>query len=350
MDHAKERIEIAIFRFDRGELEKAMVRAVGRGVFVHALIAYTNRGGEKNLRQLEMRLLEQGVNVARTADDLVRYHGKYMIVDRKELHILGFNFTYLDMEHSRSFGLITHNEELVAEATKLFDADTKRQAYEAGSSKFIVSPINARKELAEFISGAEKELVIYDPKVADPRMLRLLESQAKAGVNIRILGKFHGQTNSIAARCLFNMRLHVRAMVRDRKHVFLGSQSLRASELETRREVGIIVEDAKIAGRILKTFEQDWALAGEHLNHRPMPAAKAARKVAKVVTKSLPSIETVMDVLVTESSDALARLDLDSAKLEQAVKVAVRQAVEQSVLSAVQENAGEEIAAVVSKT
>src|SRR5271154_3466808 len=99
IDEAREKVEIAIFRFDRNEVEKALVRAVERGVFVHALIAYTNRGGEKNLRQLEMRLLEKGVTVARTANDLVRYHGKYMIVDGKTLHLLAFNFTYLDMEH-----------------------------------------------------------------------------------------------------------------------------------------------------------------------------------------------------------------------------------------------------------
>ncbi len=56
--------------------------------------------------------------------------------------------------------------------------------------EFIVSPVKrARSELAAFISGAKKELAIYDPKIADPRMIRLLEDQAAAGVNIRILGK-----------------------------------------------------------------------------------------------------------------------------------------------------------------
>ncbi len=71
------------------------------------LIAYTNRGGERNLRKLEMRLLEAGITVARTADDLVRYHDKYLIIDRRELFLLSFNFTYLDIDHSRSFGLVT---------------------------------------------------------------------------------------------------------------------------------------------------------------------------------------------------------------------------------------------------
>ena len=67
IDHAKKSVEIVIFRFDRKEIEAALAKAVTRGVFVHALIAYTNRGGEKNLRDLEMRLLAAGVTVARTA-------------------------------------------------------------------------------------------------------------------------------------------------------------------------------------------------------------------------------------------------------------------------------------------
>jgi hypothetical protein len=37
----------------------------------------------------------------------VRYHGKMMIVDRKEVYILGFNFTHLDIDRSRSFGIVT---------------------------------------------------------------------------------------------------------------------------------------------------------------------------------------------------------------------------------------------------
>jgi len=69
--HAKNKIDILIFRFDRAELEKALEAAVGRGVVVRALIAHTNRGGEKGLRKLELKMLERGVLVARTATDLL---------------------------------------------------------------------------------------------------------------------------------------------------------------------------------------------------------------------------------------------------------------------------------------
>src|SRR5438045_118287 len=106
---AKNSVEIVIFRFDRGEIQRALANAVKRGVFVHALIAHINRLGEGNLRRLEMQLLAAGITVARTADDLLRYHAKMMIVDRRELYLLSFNLTYVDIERSRGFGIVTTN-------------------------------------------------------------------------------------------------------------------------------------------------------------------------------------------------------------------------------------------------
>ncbi len=136
-----------------------------------------------------MRLLQAGITVARTADDLIRYHDKFLIVDRRELFLLSFNFTHLDIDHSRCFGLVTTNPKLVAEAVKLFEADTKRQPYVPGLPTFVVSPVNARKQLAAFLKGAKKELLIYDPEISDPAMLRLLDARAQAGVNIKVIGR-----------------------------------------------------------------------------------------------------------------------------------------------------------------
>ena len=124
---ARKTIDLLIFRLDRGEVARALAAAVVRGVHVRALTAHQNRGGTKALRKLEMELLEAGVTVSRTASDLVRYHGKMMIVDERILHVYGFNFTALDIDKSRSFGVVKKKKKLVAEATKLFEADFERQ-------------------------------------------------------------------------------------------------------------------------------------------------------------------------------------------------------------------------------
>jgi len=255
---AKKSIDIVIFRFDRPELEKAIAAAVSRGVTVRALIAHTNRGGEKNLRKLEMRLLGAGVVVARTADDLTRYHSKMMIVD-DTLHVLGFNYTRLDLERSRSFGVVTRDKRLVKEAATLFNADSTRQPYTPGHDRFVVSPESSRKLLTAFLRRAKSQLLIYNVKVSDRMLLRTLEERHKAGVEIRIIGKVEKGLSGVEARKLAGLRLHVRAIVRDGEALFVGSQSLRKLELDGRREVGVIGTNARAVRKIRDVFESDWA-------------------------------------------------------------------------------------------
>jgi cardiolipin synthase len=342
INQAKKSVEILIFRFDRTEIERALANAVVRGVDVHALIAYTNRGGEKHLRALEMRLLAAGAKVSRTADDLVRYHGKMIIIDRRELYLLSFNFTYLDIEHSRSFGLITTNRKVVQEAANLFEADTTRQPYTPGLASFVVSPANARKELSAFIKGAKKQLLIYDPEISDPAMIRLLEERAKAGVEVRIIGRLSRAGANLTVKKLAQMRLHTRTIIRDGSQAFLGSQSLRPLELDARREIGVIFQDLKVVSRLTKTFQDDWALKEQPVQavivkEELPPAAKVAKKVARAVVKDMGPVMPTMEATVKEVAGAATEAGLNGEEFEEAVKDAVKDAVKQVVMNAVED-------------
>ena len=245
---ARKSIELVIFRFNRDDIERALHAAVGRGVKVHALIAHTNQGGAGRLRKLEQRLLGAGATVDRTGDDFIRYHGKFMVVDRTTLLVLGFNYTLLDITKSRSFGIVTRNRRTVQEAIKLFEADCARNPY-VGTPSLSVSPANARAQLSAFLDRAKKQLLIYDPKISD----------AHAGVDVRIMGKVSSRAEGLIHQKYPGHRLHVRAIVRDGRDAFVGSQSLRKLELDKRREVGVFVKGSAIVKEIIATFEADWA-------------------------------------------------------------------------------------------
>jgi cardiolipin synthase len=285
---AKKTIDVLIFRLDRVDLARALQAAVARGVSVRALTAHTNRGGEKYLRRLEMELLEGGVTVSRTADDLVRYHGKMMIVDGRILHLYGFNFTTLDIEKSRSFGVVTRNRTLVQEAIKLFAADFDRQPYKAGHRRLVVSPENSRERLAAFLRGAKRQLLIYDPGLTDDGMLKIITARIHAGVDVKIIGRVESKWRLKSEKCP-GRRLHVRAIIRDGRQAFIGSQSLRKLELEKRREVGIIDNDPKVVAEMMSVFAADWAAtplgrkaAKKTLKHRKGKSAPAAAEILAV--------------------------------------------------------------------
>ena len=270
---AQRTIDIVVFRFDLDELQKELEAAVKRGVVVQALVAHTNKGGNKRLRKLEMKMLAKGVTVGRTKDDLVRYHGKILVVDRRRAYILGFNYTKADLK-SRSFGVLIRSHRIVNEVLRLFESDQNRTPYKARARDLIVSPENARRRLEGFLRKARTSIDIYDPQVTDDSMLELLARRLDRGVKVRILGKLEKKWSGLGfdARPFPGKRLHVRAIVRDGRRAFIGSQSLRKLELDSRREVGIIIRDRSVVRQIQKTFDRDWRAT----EAREAPRKKAA--------------------------------------------------------------------------
>jgi cardiolipin synthase A/B len=256
---ARRTLDVTIFRLDDKRITRAVQAAVGRGVTVRALVAHRNSAGAKELRSLEEWLLRTGATVCRTDSDLLRYHQKMMIADRRTLYVLGFNFTHQDIEESRSFGLVFEGGALVREATRLFEADCARRPFTPRSPSLVVSPHNARTRLGRLIRGARQRLLVYDDDVSDAAMIRLLSARAEAGVDVRIIGRVARKGRRLPAARYAGGRLHVRAIVQDSRCVFVGSQGLRTLELDRRREVGVIVKDEKVIRAVAALFEKDWA-------------------------------------------------------------------------------------------
>jgi phosphatidylserine/phosphatidylglycerophosphate/cardiolipin synthase-like enzyme len=339
---AKKNIDILIFRMDWKELETALRAASNKGVSVRALIAHTNRGGEIKLRNLETRFLEAGITVGRTADDLIRYHGKMMIVDRRTLFLLSFNFVHMDIEHSRGFGIVTKSAKIVQEAAKLFEADLNRQNYTASLDALIVSPANARKQLAAFIQGARKQLLIYDPKIADKGMVRMLEDHAKAGLDIKIIGSIATRSTKLAASRLTSMRLHTRTIIRDGREAFIGSQSLRQAELDLRREVGIMVHDPNVVKTLISTFEQDWTSTGfdearDVVRTGAALPPETTAKAARALVKEMPPLKTTLKRAIRQAVARAGSNAMAQGELKSTVKDAVKSAMKEAVQEIVQE-------------
>jgi cardiolipin synthase len=348
---AKKSVDIAIFRFDYRDVETALrAAAAQKHIKVTALIAFANRGGEKNLRKLETRFLDAGIVVARSADDLVRYHDKYILIDHRTLYVLSFNFTRLDIDHSRGFGIVTEDAKWVQEARKLFEADCTRSAYVAGSDTFVVSPTNSRKVLGDFLRRAKKQLLIYDPKISDKEMLRILNERAKAGVEIRIIGKVAGRTQ-LTSRKLATRRLHTRTIIRDHRQAFIGSQSLRQAELDSRRELGLIIRDARNVKKLVDTFESDW-VSKRTTKERALPKeepeteapaeslpapVRPSPKAVRVLKKELdPLAETVKKAVRRAVAKAGEEVLVDK-DIKTSMKKVVKKAVKEAVKEATQE-------------
>jgi cardiolipin synthase A/B len=79
------------------------------------------------------------------------------------------------------------------------------------------------------------------------------------GVDVRVLGSVGKRAKQFKADRMKSLRLHARVIIRDGRDAFFGSQSLRTAELDSRREVGLIVKNPKVLKAVITAFEKDWA-------------------------------------------------------------------------------------------
>ena len=197
------------------------------------------------------------------------------------LHVYGFNFTGLDIDRSRSFGVIDEEPEAGAGSRPAVRGRRRPSALRALVRSARSSARRPRASGSpSFIKGARRQLLIYDPQVSDAAMVRLLTERAAKGVDVRIIGKLAAKKAPLTAEKYPGKRLHVRAIVRDGRHAFVGSQSLRKIELEKRREVGVIASEPGVVKQIQSVFEQDWALTRDGEEGRPQ-SREGGKKSAK---------------------------------------------------------------------
>ncbi len=183
-------------------------------------------------------------------------------------------------------------------------------------------------------------------------MLRILQERARAGVEVKVIGQVAGRA-SFEVQKLAGMRLHTRTIIRDRRQAFVGSQSLRPAELDSRREVGLLVRDPKAVKQLVDTFESDWARPARRARRfraaaadappRRSRAAASLEHVAKAVevfTHELESLAATVKEAVREAVDKAGDDVLHDKDVKDTMKQVVKQAVKEAVKDAVHDGSG----------
>jgi phosphatidylserine/phosphatidylglycerophosphate/cardiolipin synthase-like enzyme len=181
-------------------------------------------------------------------------------------------------------------------------------------------------------------------------MLRLLQDRAKAGVEIRIIGKVAGN-NQFTWQKLAGTRLHTRTILRDGRQAFVGSQSLRALELDSRRELGLIIHDSKAVKKLIDTFESDWE-AKKNGKEPAMPEeieqpasdvptgaeAKQTEKAVQALKKELSPLADTVKKAVRKAVAKAGDEVLEDKDVKDTMKKVVKRAVKEAVKEAAEES------------
>jgi phosphatidylserine/phosphatidylglycerophosphate/cardiolipin synthase-like enzyme len=252
---ARKRLLISLFRCTDFPILDAIAEVRQRNVEVKLLLTPRARGWEKRLKELQAYLESMGVLVHPYSDPVVKYHAKYLVADDGPALVGSLNMTAKCFGATCDFILVTHEPEVVSGLQKLFEADwlAPHSTFPAGiSGRLIIGPDRARAQFTALLEGARRSIHLIDHKMSDLSIQALLRSKKDSGVDVEIL----------AASRLGGLLPHGKLVIVDGKSAAFGSMSLSALSLDFRREVAVIVDDARCV-RKLKDFYRFVARGGE---------------------------------------------------------------------------------------
>jgi len=245
---ASRTLQLSIFRCEDPGFAEALIAARRRGVDVRVIVTNTAKHSEQQLEMFSLLLRVGGIGVQRYPGPCERYHAKYLIADHMRAAICSMNLTVNHFERTHDVLYITGNPTVIGGLRCLFDCD--RTGVDVGLTlppQLIVSPLNARARMASLLRSARRSVLVADHKFNDPDLERVLEEVRETGVRVEIA----------AYRVRKGLKAHGKAVVIDGRLTVVGSMALTRKTLDERRDLAVVLDDARLAGQVLAQYSTE---------------------------------------------------------------------------------------------
>lgn len=190
IQNAKNRIFIEIYSFTKNEkIFQALVDAKNRGVDVKILLEGLVYGNPTINVPAEKFFRTNNIPVKYADNNRYTFtHAKFWLIDDAYFISTG-NWTRSFFSKNREY-IYTDSDATTRDfLEKIFQRDF---AYEGFMQKteipphIVMSPLNSREKIQDFIKNTKKEIFVYVQSVTDEEILQTLENIAKNGVRVRV--------------------------------------------------------------------------------------------------------------------------------------------------------------------
>lgn len=276
IQQARKTIWLKQFKLIDPPMVGALADAAARGVAVRLILNERRSAGDRINDDTRRVMEESGVLVHWGSNRFAVTHEKSIVVDNRLAMIATFNSCPTCLAQTRDYGVISADEDEVDEIMSCFSADWDNRPFRPlPHSTLIWSPYDTRVRVAAFIDGAKKTLDIQHPKLCDTTVLDRILAAQRRGVRVRflcggrrgisewdVLDSFSSwrilQHSGIRVRRQKALKLHAKLLVADGTQALVGSFNLDRSAFDLRRELGIVIGERPLAGRLAEIFQKDW--------------------------------------------------------------------------------------------
>lgn len=285
--NAQHTLHMTMYHLTDKEVIDALVSRVGdKSLDMRVIVDGKLTGGYKKAFD---SIKEAGVNIRASSSFFTITHAKAMVLDGQSVFITAINMTNT-ARTSRDFGIVTSDENAIAETEKVFEADWQNAQSSGGTTPSLEdpnlawSPNNSDQQLVKLVDTASQTLDIEVENLGSDDILAAFARAASRGVNVRLI-----VPECVLGNGLFNYQffaklpgvnihvepngnsmeqpyMHSKMMVADGKYIYVGSINYSFNSTMKARELGAIFLDEGTAKTIESEYEIDW-----NRSHKPDP-------------------------------------------------------------------------------
>lgn len=263
---AEKSIRVMVYQMGFGPVLDGLEAKARAGVPTRVILDVAQRDvNEKYMERLEAA----GAEVIWSDTSFTYMHAKVIIVDDAEALVTTGNYYVKHMLSERNYAVLDSDPADVEVLAKLFDADWERKSPDLSCTRLLVSPVNAKERLVDFIKSAKKTIVVESMQLGERDVRAALAERKAAGVDVRVVLADPNWIDANASAAAFLAEngipakhyphMHAKAIVVDGAAAYVGSINFSWTSLTKNREVGLLVTEPANIQKMTATFEKDWA-------------------------------------------------------------------------------------------
>jgi cardiolipin synthase A/B len=273
---ATKSLRVKMFIFSDPSLLKAVVAAKKRGVDVRIMLNPSRRSGKAENLESRKFLKAAGIKVLDSNPAFGLTHEKSMVVDDTTAFVKSLNWETKNITETRDYAIVTTHKHEVGEVIEGFEADWHRKTFSPGEDAHLIWCVgNGRERIAHAIDDARHSIVVQNERYQDAVIIERLVRAATRGVEVRVMARPPHKLSKekltegvgglrtmedvgIKIHKLKHLKLHAKMLLIDNARVIVGSINLAPGSFDSRRELGIEVDDPHIIKRMIKVVHHDW--------------------------------------------------------------------------------------------
>ncbi|MDF3289256.1 phospholipase D-like domain-containing protein [Streptomyces silvisoli] len=274
INSAHKSIDLTMYELVDTTAQKDLVAKEKAGVKVRVILDKRRKSTNSSTYTY---LKNNGVAVAWSSSAYYFTHEKTMVVDGTQAVIMSGNMTSKYYAADRNYTVTDTDSADVSAIEKVFNADYATKSVTPGDGDHLVwSPTDSQSQLLALINGAQTNLYVENQEMGDATVVNALTAAAQRGVQVEVVMSNTGNTYASEFDTLTSagvkvstyaasapLYIHAKAIVADQgtaqEKVFVGSENFSNTSLNKNRELGIILQDTKIADGVQKVIAKDFA-------------------------------------------------------------------------------------------